>query len=345
MADRSSPLRILVPLDGSDFSLAALPWTRTIAGDAEEIRLLRVVQAPLSATEITVAPEALAEVLRRNTEAGCAWLRQVADDLDDLPVRITRTVRVGAPPDEILRAAEAHGAEIIIMATHGRGAVGRAFIGSVADRVAQAATVPVMLIHPRADAEPMTPFEQATGRRLVVPLDGSERARHALPVAMQLASQLGVGIHLVRVVPSREATLASRDAAMSGDLYRRLVSATRADPDAGGEELYFEEYTQSIADALDAEAARLRSEKIDATSELLIGPTVPSLTDALAPDDVIVMTSHGEGGVRRWLMGSVAEKLIHMAAAPIVLVPDPARKPVAAADDDEWPNEETICPD
>jgi nucleotide-binding universal stress UspA family protein len=224
--------------------------------------------------------------------------------------------------------------------------MGRAFIGSVADRVAQASTVPVMLIHPRAEDDLLPAFDEATCRRMVVPLDGSERARSALPVATRLARQLGAGIHLIRVVPSRRQILASRDAGVSGNLYQRLVQATRAEPGAEDAELYYQEYTESISDALGAEAARVRAAGVDTTSELLIGSTVASITDALTRDDVIVMTSHGQGGVRRWLMGSVAEKLIHMAAAPIVLVPDPARKAVTTTyDEEEWPHQETICPD
>jgi hypothetical protein len=45
------------------------------------------------------------------------------------------------------------------------------------------------------------------------------------------------------------------------------------------------------------------------------------------------MTTHGRGGVRRWLLGSVADKLVRAAAAPVLLVP--ANGPESAAPDEE----------
>ncbi len=97
-------------------------------------------------------------------------------------------------------------------------------------------------------------------------------------------------------------------------------------PRAQHDDTYYEGYCASLEDALRAEAGKLQATGVQATSELLIGPTAPTLLGEVHRGDVVVMTSHGEGGIRRWMLGSVAEKLIHRATAPAVLVPNAERQ-------------------
>lgn len=59
---------------------------------------------------------------------------------------------VGTPADEIVRAAERERADLIVLGTHGRGAVGRFFLGSVADRVVRTAPCPVVTVREAAEA-------------------------------------------------------------------------------------------------------------------------------------------------------------------------------------------------
>ena len=57
-----------------------------------------------------------------------------------------------------------------------------------------------------------------------------------------------------------------------------------------------------------------------------------SIAEAVHDGDLIVMTSHGRSGVQRWLLGSVAEKLVREAPVPVVLVPVAARQSGIASD-------------
>ncbi|HEU0116127.1 MAG TPA: universal stress protein, partial [Thermomicrobiales bacterium] len=70
---------------------------------------------------------------------------------------------------------------------------------------------------------------------------------------------------------------------------------------------------------------RLRAQGLTASAEALDGSPFFVLAEALRPDDLVVLTSHGRGGVQRWLLGSVAEKLARTAPCPILLVPAPGR--------------------
>lgn len=65
----------------------------------------------------------------------------------------------------------------------------------------------------------------------------------------------------------------------------------------------------------------LRSEGVDASGGVLNGSPFFAISEATQPGDLLVLTSHGRGGVRRWLLGSVAEKLVREADAPVLLVP------------------------
>ncbi|MER3438644.1 MAG: hypothetical protein C4346_14230 [Chloroflexota bacterium] len=71
---------------------------------------------------------------------------------------------------------------------------------------------------------------------------------------------------------------------------------------------------------------RLRQECVQAGLTVATGTPAFVLLDLVQPGDLVVMTSHGRGGLRRWLIGSVAEKLIREAPAPVLIV-----RPQAAA--------------
>src|SRR5690606_17434513 len=92
-------------------------------------------------------------------------------------------------------AAANGGANLIVMVSHGRGALGRLIHGAVADQVTRDATVPVMVI--RKELEVPGPVGIM---RLVLPLDGSALAEQSLPFATELAQRLAVPIMLVRSV-------------------------------------------------------------------------------------------------------------------------------------------------
>jgi nucleotide-binding universal stress UspA family protein len=77
------------------------------------------------------------------------------------------------------------------------------------------------------------------------------------------------------------------------------------------------EARETVRDAV----ARLQAEGVDASGATLTGSPFFAISDATQPDDLLVLTSHGLGGVRRWLLGSVAEKLVREAPAPVLLVP------------------------
>src|SRR5262249_9656754 len=156
---------------------------------------------------------------------------------------------------------------------------GRCGLGSVADRVARTSSVPVLVVreHSGKTAEAASPI-----RRIVVPLDGSDRAAQALVVAEDLAKRLRVPGLLITggdVAKSGPPAL-TRDVVYSQDLYHELYGDLQL----------------AAQETLDRAGARLVLRGICVDSRLLAGSAAGTIMDATWPGDVIVMTSRGRGG-------------------------------------------------
>jgi nucleotide-binding universal stress UspA family protein len=306
--------RILVPLDGSDLGSVTIPHLRALATVESEILLLRVMPDPAPMLELAGVAGAAYEGARQRSLAVChKHLQDIAAALRDVSPYIEPITTAGAPADEIVRVAAERRVNLILMATHDRNTPDRFLVDSIANRVAQAAPVPVMMIHEHDNERGSATSAVARYHRVVVPVDGSERARAALPVALALAQRQKLGIRLLQAVPYREETFTCGPSSAAGD----------ADDE---QDDWYETWRATLTDGLEAEAASIRSTGLDAGVELLTGPTVEAILGRVRPGDVIVMASHGEGGVRSWPMGSVAQKLASRATSPVVVVPVEERR-------------------
>lgn len=298
--------RILVPLDGSEASEEALGFVRHLA--SQRIRLLRV-----ESNDLLLIPPSVTGVEpdwnERFTDRIRAELESVAARVRNEGRTVEVEVRTGDATEEII--ASAADADLVVMTTHGRGAAGRLIFGSTADRVARHGTTPTLLIRRGASENgPVTPS------RVVVPLDGSELAEQALPEAEKLAGILGTPMHLVRAVSADDVlatvrghgAVAHAGSSQKGDAYEQARLETE----------------RQAADYLEEQAKGPRDAGLPTNVEVLKGTPAFVLLWMVQSTDVVVMTTHGRGGYRRWMIGSVAEKLVREAAGPVLLVRDGA---------------------
>lgn len=141
-------------------------------------------------------------------------------------------------------------------------------------------------------------------KRIIVPLDGSVLAEEALGQAKELASSLGSPIHLVRVV----------------DTYRaQAVPASGMAIDYSMLAELAEEEIEDAKSYMASEIGKLRAEGLEVTGEVLHGPIAQQIVETAEPGDVIVMSSHGRTGIKRWFLGSVAEEVMRRANCPVLL--------------------------
>jgi nucleotide-binding universal stress UspA family protein len=197
------------------------------------------------------------------------------------------------------------------MATHGYSGLRRWTLGSVADKVLYAATIPVFLV--RAITQP--PASARSWKRILVPLDGSALAEQALPLAITLARRtqaelmlLQVAVPLVDYVPGLSP-------------FSRSIPTSIAFPD-----LLREQAQQQLATTINRFATR----DVAMAPVVLFGYPAEMIVAAAIERqaDLIVMATHGESGLRRWALGSVADKVLHASTVPLLLVraqPNPAQ--------------------
>jgi nucleotide-binding universal stress UspA family protein len=301
---------VLAPVDGSTRALRAVPWAAKLAGPDGTVILLRVVPAQPGYAESLFSLVGAEDTVQDIQDA---WTRTAKADTDEAAallsgseVTVERMVVEGEPDEEIVAAAAQRRAQMIAMASHGRGAIGRAIFGSVADRVARTAPVPVLILRtPDEDVDPGVVVS-----RIVVPLDGSEIAARALPVASEVAKQLGTPVHVVRAV----------DAALTLPMASGVFGAGPV-VDANVTDQIWQEAEVEARSTVTAAVSRLKAEGVDTSGGIVNGSPFFAISEVLGPGDLLILTSHGRGGVRRWLLGSVAEKLVREAKAPVMLVP------------------------
>ena len=277
--------RILVPLDGTPESNAALPAARTMAhATGASVFLLQVLESPE------------AEALAKDT---AEKLRRVADELAGSGLRVESAVLPGQAANEILQQVHEQGADLVIMRTRGHAGIQRAVMGSVAERLLSRSDVPIIMLRPG-------------GRRLdrianlLVTVDGSPGGALALAKAVELAKATGAQIRLIQVVvPMALHTLAPEGGLMYYDPAWDDEALSAAQTHVAGM------------------LTRLREAGVVANGEGFMAPDIATCIVQAADDnasDLIVMSTHALTGLQRALLGSVADAVVRTASCPVLLL-------------------------
>ena len=149
MAAISHPIRrILVPLDGSAYAEAALPYAQqlTRAFDAD-LWLIQVIETTEVSEDLGVAEE-LAEKYRQMMQEANAYLNTIADQLRKEDLRVHPQVRAGFVEDELLRSEDEAAAHLVMLASHGRSGRRRILSRSLAERLLRLGRAPVLTVRP-----------------------------------------------------------------------------------------------------------------------------------------------------------------------------------------------------
>ena len=295
---------ILVPLDGSVLSERAIPFAARLASTTDRpLLLLRAVDTTAFLTDASAA--AFKAELQAELDA-------LADSLQLQDVRADACIVEGRPERVILEAASQGDVDLCVMSTHGRGGLRRWVYGSTADAVLRQAPVPVLLVPPEGLAT--WPLDHPV--KIVVALDGSPLAEAALEPACMLADVLGGTLVLARIVACPR--------------YSAHVEGYVFIPEVGYTFIPEPEDEANLANArvyLEATAERLRSDTRSVESAATFGSPhfcVASFAKEVGAD-VIVMATHGQGGIVRALLGSVAASTLQRTDVPLLVV-----RPVAA---------------
>jgi nucleotide-binding universal stress UspA family protein len=298
--------KMLIPLDGSELAEIVLSYATELAGRLDlEASLLHVCEPSSSDLQFmcTAYIERVAEKVREGSRE-VQSLTGVSSGIK--AIETTSKVVTGHPAEEIIKCAKNDNVDFILMATHGRSGVLRWVMGSVADKVLRASPVPVWLV--RANIPEEIIREEWHNRTMLVPLDGSELAEEVLPHVESLAIQRGVEkikIILLRVTedPFVTADYPYKD-------FEEHVKRTK------------EHFKQGAVTYLEGVQQRLTQSGLKADFEVLQGDPADEIIKYAHDNlpNLVVMTTHGRSGIRRWEYGSVADKILHGVSSPIFLV-------------------------
>jgi nucleotide-binding universal stress UspA family protein len=175
-------------------------------------------------------------------------------------------------------------------------------LGSVAERVLYGTEANLLLIRPDKDIANTTDLTS-----IVLPLDSSELAECALPVASYLAKKLDMPVHLVEAI------------SISTEIW------VGAEPLAYYPTSLFSDIEDSAVKYLDETKSKLESDGLQVDRRTLVGSPAERIVDYTceAPDSLIVMATHGRSGLRKWVLGSVADKVVRSSGRPVLLIRPP----------------------
>jgi nucleotide-binding universal stress UspA family protein len=299
---------ILVPLDGSELAEQAI----TIAQEITERARCKLKLVLVHDRVILMKPG------KEYTRLELAMQKADRDYLKSVTARVRerlgRTVSSAVLQDlpvveTLARYIREAGADLVVMTTHGRGGLRRAWLGSVTDQLIRSAEVPVLVVRPdeAGAARPVPEWGE-----ILVALDGSPLAEAALEPAIELAKLWDAELSLVQVVPPITTDTGPHLTFPSS--YAEHATAMRRDA--------ADDYIRDVAE-------RVRESGVRSSGVAVIGSTVPETLIELADPErigLLVLATHGLGGLRRMVLGSVADKMVRAARVPILVVRPTARR-------------------
>jgi nucleotide-binding universal stress UspA family protein len=310
MSRNESPFRsIIVPVDGSQLAEQALPLALAIAERARSKVKLVLVHRQLHHGLL----ESTGEFTRTELAIHQSERNYLKDLLGRVRNRLGRAVSSAMLKGPVAPALAEYvrdiGADLVVMTTHGQGGVRRAWLGSIADQLIRSLEVPVLLVRANEKGASDAPVEFG---EILVPLDGSPLAEAALEPAAALARLWDGEISLVQIV-APVALYANQPLAFPLGFDDRFTEVRR---DAA------QDYLQDIAE-------HLREEGVKASGVAILGGSVAeTLLDLAQPRraGLVVLASHGRGGARRLVLGSVADKVVRAAEVPVLVVRPGAKR-------------------
>ena len=293
---------ILLPLDGSQLAESAIPVAAYLAEAVKaQVTLLHVIEKN--------APEKIhGQRHLVNEEEACQYLADVAEGRFSQEIEVYRHVHtdvVEKVSASIVQHSDELDPDLIVMCAHGKSGLHDFMVGSIAQQVIAAGSVPVLLIRPEAFTDgKFTGFQ-----KILVALDGNPEHESGFEVVSELAAELKADVHLIQVVPTLSTLNAKHSA--TGTLLPATTSALLdIDEDVAAE--YLEE-----------KLSLLNSKGIKASAEVERGDPAKEVVQSASEYDsrLIVLGTHGKSGMNAFWTGSVAPKIVEQTTLPILLVP------------------------
>lgn len=302
---------ILVPLDGSTFGEHALPLAASLARKANGVlHLVHVHQVVPPATVAGVAIMDSLDIHLRQDEQ--AYLADVARRVGEAgPISVKTALIDGEVGSAISEFAGRISADLVVVSTHGRGALGRFWLGSVTDDLVHELSRPLLMVHPQEGRPDLA--RKVELKNIIVALDGTSHAEKILDAAMLLGEVDGAAFTLVRVVqPVLRPSYLPEGTGIMGLTHTVLEQVQT-----------LQKQQQNDAQAyLDTVAPRLTSRGCRVQTRVVVDeqPALGILLEAQARNaDLVALETHARRGLARLFLGSVADKVIRGSGLSVLI--------------------------
>ncbi len=278
--------RIVVPLDGSKLAELALPHAGELAGAFNsEIILVSVCKPEESQYQHMhqLYTEKMAESIKGS-----------------FGVEAKPVVLLGESAEEIISYTEENDISLLVMMSHARSGIRSWTMGDVANKVICRVSMPVLLIR----AGVPSPKKEELFNKILLPLDSSDAGEAALPYIVELTKKMSSEVTLLQVVAP-------------GQHVHTI----------GG--LDYVRFTEQQVDAMKAEAKqylekagkKLAGMKGTMKCEVRVGDTAHEIIRFAEKTNtrLVAISSHGCSGIKQWIFGSVAHKILQVSSIPVLL--------------------------
>ena len=290
--------QVAVALDGSAFSEAALPVAERIARMFDATLVLLTVLPARGALRILPKGRSSGNPLEAGQVETELYLSELAGKYRTAGIRTDYYLAAGPVAQAIDTMVRELDADLLVMSTHGRSGIGRFMLGSNASAAIQVSSRPVLLMRPQA-AGTATPLV----RKVLAPLDGSSAAERVLPWMQAVAAVVECEFILLVVPEVPEPAMYGAMAEAVDDLRQRAEANSQR---------YLAQMTARLTDlGLQVRPVVGGSRPATAILELAEQEEV----------DLILLATHGRGGVDRLIIGSVADRVVHHSTCPVFLLP------------------------
>ncbi len=293
---------ILVPLDGSSLAECVLPHTVAIAQAFEaRVTLLRVLERSTTTGRLKSVDPLEWQMVKAEVNA---YLNGVTARLHEVGIEAENALLEGQAAERVVQFAQSHDVKLIILSSHGRSGLSGWNVSGVVQKIILRAYVPTMIVRAyRPTSKELTGLRY---RRLLVPLDCSQRAECVLPLAATLARHHESQLVLAHIVPKPEMPRRAPPSLEDIDLANQVIARNRQEATR-----YLEQLKSRLS--LDARIVLMVSDNVAASLHELV---------EREEIDLVLLSAHGYSGGAKWPYGSVTISFIAYGTTPLLILQD-----------------------
>jgi nucleotide-binding universal stress UspA family protein len=299
--------QILVPLDGSQLAERAIPHSKLIAKIFNsKVTLLTVQDSSQGQSESLNIDPLSWQIKKTETEL---YLQSIAARFREDNIDVSYQILEGNASENIVNFAQAENIDLLVISSHGWSGLSRWETSSVTQKVLEKAYIPVLLVR----SFQTTAMDAGIYyKRILLPVDGSQRAECALSVAVSFAQETQSLILLANVIQKPKLPFLSDASGELQQLTDRFVKVYRTT---------VEQYLQSLQQRL----------PVESQTRLTESSSVPLAIHELTGReniDLVILCAHGHTGLAGWPYGSVARNIIEHGQVTTLIFQDIPRAQV-----------------